>query len=254
MNDCDRCDSATYGNVQRLQLDGDPHFMIELPDRHDALCFNINDKPGTIFNLVSDPESGIVVHGQIIGDKKISPDGTMNTYFGSFGIIHQTLGVRLEVNTQEISVFQDNKQVKLLMDLLVTKDRSLTVTLKDSVKFVILLHKVWAKHPYHRDYLGFYTVDSHLLSPSVHGLLGQFYHGIEYEVTGLRPGEHPDKPDATMYVKGRELNVTRGWQRDFSRDVKNGERVSCWFIHSNGTGLIDGDASDYIVSSLFTTD
>uniref|UniRef100_A0A672I1N9 Inter-alpha-trypsin inhibitor heavy chain H3 n=1 Tax=Salarias fasciatus TaxID=181472 RepID=A0A672I1N9_SALFA len=153
----------------------------------------------------------------------------------------------------------DNFLVEVLgqgvsMDLLVTKDRSLTVTLKDSVKFVILLHKVWAKHPYHRDYLGFYTVDSHLLSPSVHGLLGQFYHGIEYEVTGLRPGEHPDKPDATMYVKGRELNVTRGWQRDFSRDVKNGERVSCWFIHSNGTGLIDGDASDYIVSSLFTTD
>uniref|UniRef100_A0A672I089 Inter-alpha-trypsin inhibitor heavy chain H3 n=1 Tax=Salarias fasciatus TaxID=181472 RepID=A0A672I089_SALFA len=153
----------------------------------------------------------------------------------------------------------DNFLVEVLgqgvsMDLLVTKDRSLTVTLKDSVKFVIVLHKVWAKHPYHRDYLGFYTVDSHLLSPSVHGLLGQFYHGIEYEVTGLRPGEHPDKPDATMYVKGRELNVTRGWQRDFSRDVKNGERVPCWFIHSNGTGLIDGDASDYIVSSLFTTD
>lgn len=58
------------------------------------------------------------------------------------------------------------------VDLLLTKDRSLTVTLKDSVKFVILLHKVWKKHPYHRDYLGFYTLDSHLLSPSVHGLLG----------------------------------------------------------------------------------
>lgn len=55
---------------------------------------------------------------------------------------------------------------------MVTKGRSLTVTLKDSVKFVIMLHKVWEKHPYHRDYLGFYTLDSHLLSPSVHGLLG----------------------------------------------------------------------------------
>lgn len=32
--------------------------MIELPDRNDALCFNINDKPGTIFNLVRDPVSG----------------------------------------------------------------------------------------------------------------------------------------------------------------------------------------------------
>ena len=38
---------------------------------------------------------------------------------------------------------------------------------------------------------------------------GQFYHGIEYEVSGLRPGEVPEKPDATMYVKGQELNVTR---------------------------------------------
>uniref|UniRef100_A0A8P4GJ58 Inter-alpha-trypsin inhibitor heavy chain H3 n=1 Tax=Dicentrarchus labrax TaxID=13489 RepID=A0A8P4GJ58_DICLA len=223
-------------------LDGDPHFMIELPDRDDALCFNVNDKPGTIFNLVRDPNSGILVNGQIIGDKKIPPDGKINTYFWRFGIIHQTLGVKLEVDTEVISVFQDGKWVKLL-----------TVTLKDSVKFVILLHKVWKKHPYHRDYLGFYTLDSHLLSPSVHGLLGQFYHGIEYEVTNLRPGEVPEKPDATMFVKGQELNVTRGWQRDFRRDMKNGENVPCWFIHSNGTGLLDGDATDYIVSGLFKT-
>ncbi|XP_071351221.1 inter-alpha-trypsin inhibitor heavy chain H3-like [Trachinotus anak] len=245
-------------------VDGDPHFMIELPDRDDALCFNINDKPGTIFTLVRDPESGILVNGQIIGDKKIPPSGKINTYFWRFGIIHQTLGVRLEVSTHDISVFQDGKRIKLLwsdtaslkgpnVDLLVNKDSSLMVTLKDSVKFVILLHKVWAKHPYHRDYLGFYTLDSHLLSPSVHGLLGQFYHGIEYEVTDLRPGEVPDKPDATMFVKGQALNVTRGWQRDFRRNMKNGENVPCWFIHNNGTGLIDGDERDYVVSGLFKT-
>ncbi|KAG7229604.1 hypothetical protein INR49_012643 [Caranx melampygus] len=246
------------------EVDGDPHFMIELPDRDDALCFNINDEPGTIFTLVKDPESGILVNGQIIGDKKIPPDGKINTYFWRFGIIHRTLGVRLEVSTQDISVFQDGQRIKLLwsdtaslkgpnMDLQVTKDRSLMVTLKDSVKFVILLHKVWEKHPYHRDYLGFYTLDSHLLSSSVHGLLGQFYHGIEYEVTDLRPGEVPEKPDATMFVKGQELNVTRGWQRDFRKDVKNGENVPCWFIHNNGTGLIDGVERDYVVSGLFKT-
>ena len=59
------------------------------------------------------------------------------------------------------------------MDLQVTKDRSLTVTLKNSVKFVIILHKVWKKHPYHQDYLGLYTLDSHLFSQRVHGLLGK---------------------------------------------------------------------------------
>uniref|UniRef100_A0A673B691 Inter-alpha-trypsin inhibitor heavy chain H3 n=1 Tax=Sphaeramia orbicularis TaxID=375764 RepID=A0A673B691_9TELE len=222
-------------------LDGDPHFLIELPDRDDALCFNINDKPGTIFNLVKDSTPGILVNGQIIGDKKIPPDGKINTYFWRFGIIHRTLGVRLEVTTRDISIFQDGHRVNLL------------VTLRDSVKFLILLHKVWEKHPYHRDYLGFYTLDSHLMTPNVHGLLGQFYHGIEYEVTDLRPGEVPEKPDATMYVKGQELNVTRGWQRDFRRDEKNGENIPCWFIHTNGTGLIDGDATDYIVSGLFKT-
>ncbi|CAK6984627.1 inter-alpha-trypsin inhibitor heavy chain H3-like [Scomber scombrus] len=243
-------------------VDGDPHFMIELPDRDDALCFNINDRPGTIFNLVRDPASGILVNGEIIGDKQIPPNGKIKTYFWRFGIIHQKLGVRLKVSTQDITAFQNGKRVKLLwsdtaslkganVDLHLTKDRSLMITLRGSVKFVILLHKVWAKHPYHRDYLGFYTLDSHLLSPSVHGLLGQFYKGIEYEVSDLRPGEVPEKPDATMFVKGQELNVNRGWQKDFRRDVKNGEKVPCWFIHSNGTGLIDGKASDYIMSGLF---
>ncbi|XP_077384752.1 inter-alpha-trypsin inhibitor heavy chain H3-like [Festucalex cinctus] len=245
-------------------VDGDPHFIIELPDRDDALCFNINDKPGTIYNLVKDTKSGILVNGQIIGDKQIPPDGKIYTYFWRFGIIHKHLGVRMEVSTKNVLVLQDGNRVRLQwsnttslkgdnMDILLTKDRSLTVTLKDSVKFVILLHKVWKNHPYHRDYLGFYTLDTHLLSPSVHGLLGQFYHGIEYEVSSLRPGEVPEKPDATMYVKGQELNVTRGWQRDFRRDVKNGENVPCWFIHNNGTGIIDGDASDYIVSGIFKT-
>ncbi|XP_061687265.1 inter-alpha-trypsin inhibitor heavy chain H3-like isoform X2 [Syngnathoides biaculeatus] len=245
-------------------VDGDPHFVIELPDKDDALCFNINDKPGTIFTLVEDTKSGILVNGQIIGDKQIPVDGKINTYFWRFGIIHKSFGVRLEVSTTSISMLEDGKRVNLQwynttslkgdnVDILLTKDRSLTITLKDSVKFLILLHKVWKDHPFHRDYLGFYTLDTHLLSPSVHGLLGQFYHGIEYEVTNLRPGEVPEKPDATMFVKGHELNVTRGWQRDFRRDVKNGENITCWFIHNNGTGIIDGEASDYIVSGLFKT-
>ncbi|XP_029908209.1 inter-alpha-trypsin inhibitor heavy chain H3-like [Myripristis murdjan] len=259
-----RTHPPVYASAPTYFVDGDPHFMIELPEREDSLCFNINDTPGTIFNLVRDLTSGILVNGQTIGDKKIPPDGKINTYFGRFGIVHQSLGVRLDVTTKDILVSQDGKRVKMLwsdaaslkganMDLLLTKDRSLTVTLRDSVKFVILLHKVWEKHPYHQNYLGFYTLDSHLLSPSVHGLLGQFYHGIEFEVADLRPGEVEEKPDATMYIKGQALNVTRGWQKDYRWDVKNGENVPCWFVHSNGTGLIDGDASDYVVSGLFKT-
>ncbi|KAL2091389.1 hypothetical protein ACEWY4_013652 [Coilia grayii] len=243
-------------------VDGDPHFTIEVPEMSDALCFNIDDKPGTIFNLVRDPVLGIVVNGQTIGDKKLIPGGKVNTYFGCFGIVHQPFGIKLMVSTDGISVFVNKKAVRLNwsetasvkdenIDLQILNDGHLTVTLKDSVKFVILLHKVWKKHPYHQDYLGFYTLDSHLLSPRVHGLLGQFYHGVQFEVSNLHPGEDPEKPDATMTVKGHTLTVTRGWQRDFRRKVKTGEKVPCWFVHYNGTGLIDGSHEDYVVSSLF---
>ncbi|XP_065097819.1 inter-alpha-trypsin inhibitor heavy chain H3 [Paramisgurnus dabryanus] len=244
--------------------DGDPHFIIELPDQNDALCFNFDDKPGTIFNLVRDPLTGIVVNGQIIGEKKEGPGVKMHTYFGSFGIVHKQLGVKLMVSTKEISVSEEGKHAKLLwsttrtvkgrsINLKVMKDQSLMVTLRDSVKFLIILHKVWKNHPYHQDYLGFYTLDSHLLSKSVHGLLGQFYHGVNFEVSGLIPGTDPGKQDAIMFVKGKKLTVTRGLQKDFRQDVKNGENVPCWFIHNNGIGLLDGLHTDYIVSDLFKT-
>ncbi|KAL6464408.1 hypothetical protein MHYP_G00267250 [Metynnis hypsauchen] len=256
--------SYSYASLPVNWVDGDPHFIIELPDKNDALCFNINDKPGTIFNLVKDSLTGTVVNGQTIGDKKVDPASKKNTYFGRFGIIHEKFGIRLMVSTQEILVSEHGKQTKLFwsdntsvkglnMDLHVIKDCSLTVTLNNSVRFVIILHKVWKKHPYHQNYLGFYTLDSHLFSQRVHGLLGQFYNGVQFEVSELFPGKDADKPDAFMFVKGHKLVVTRGCQKDFRKDVKNGENVPCWFIHNNGTGLIDGDLTDYIVSGLFKT-
>lgn len=42
----------------------------------------------------------------------------------------------------------------------------------DGARFVVVLHKVWKKHPLHQDFLGFYTLDSHRLSNQTHGLLG----------------------------------------------------------------------------------
>uniref|UniRef100_A0A673BBH5 Inter-alpha-trypsin inhibitor heavy chain H3 n=1 Tax=Sphaeramia orbicularis TaxID=375764 RepID=A0A673BBH5_9TELE len=246
-------------------VDGDPHFLIELPDRDDALCFNINDKPGTILNLVKDPKSGFVVNGEIIGKKKVVDDGKVNTYFGRFGIIHWTLGVRLEVSTQDISVFQDSDQFRLLwsdtaslkgpnLHLKLAKNCSLTVTLKHSVKFMIIKHtKVWKRRHDQQDYLGFYTLDSHHMSSSVHGLLGQFYHGVNFEVTDVHQAETQDEHHAVMYVKGQTLNVTRHWQRDFSQDLKDGKNISCWFVNDNGAGLVDGAVTDYIMSDLFET-
>uniref|UniRef100_A0AAR2JLM1 Inter-alpha-trypsin inhibitor heavy chain H3 n=1 Tax=Pygocentrus nattereri TaxID=42514 RepID=A0AAR2JLM1_PYGNA len=237
-------------------VDGDPHFIIEIPEVNDALCFNTDDKPGTIFNLVREPLTGFVVNGQTIGDKKVEPGSKGHTYFGRFGIIHEKFNIRLMVTTREILVEFLCYPVPfkwLHVHMILSNGQIRLVTLRNTVKCVIILHKVWEKHPYHQDYLGFYTVDSHLLSQSVHGLIGQFFHGVKFEVSEPFQGKDQDKPDATMFVKGHKLTVTRGWQRDFRKDVKNGENVPCWFIHKNGTGLIDGKLRDYIVSDLFKT-
>lgn len=135
-----------------MAVDGDPHFIIELPDRNDALCFNTDDKPGTIFNLVKDTVSGkcvlldvllivitthliytlaftynniqilymslnkstgLMINGQTIGDKKVEPGSKQHTYFGQFGIVHRKFSIRLLVTTQKIIVTEQSKQQQL---------------------------------------------------------------------------------------------------------------------------------------------
>lgn len=60
------------------------------------------------------------------------------------------------------------------MNLSLVKNCNLMVTLRHSVKFLVVRHtKVWKRRGDHQNYLGFYTLESHRMSPSVHGLLGR---------------------------------------------------------------------------------
>uniref|UniRef100_A0A672VEI4 Inter-alpha-trypsin inhibitor heavy chain H3 n=1 Tax=Strigops habroptila TaxID=2489341 RepID=A0A672VEI4_STRHB len=137
------------------------------------------------------------------------------------------------------------------LTLIINRKKNLVLTMGSGASFVIVLHQVWKKHPLHQDFLGLYTLESDKLSEQTHGLLGQFFHPIDFTILEIHPGSDPKKPDATMIVKNNELTVTRGWQRDYRIDPKRGVDIPCWFVHNNGAGLIDGVHTDYIVSSLF---
>ncbi|XP_053152800.1 inter-alpha-trypsin inhibitor heavy chain H3-like [Hemicordylus capensis] len=246
-----------------FHVDGDPHFIIAVPQKEDALCFNINEDPGTVLNLIRDPVTGITVNGELIGDKKsINDVGPQNTYFGKLGIANIHLNISLEITTEEIvlqngikrTVFKWLDEVILQqpsLTLIIKRKRSLEVSVGNEAKFVVVLHQVWKKHPLHRDFLGFYTMNNHRLSEQTHGLLGQFFRSIDFSILEIHPGSDPEKPDATMIVKSNLLTVTRGWQKDYKDDVRHGVNVPCWFIHNNGEGLIDGVHTDYIVPSIF---
>ncbi|XP_037386421.1 inter-alpha-trypsin inhibitor heavy chain H3 isoform X1 [Talpa occidentalis] len=244
-------------------VDGDPHFIIQVPEKDDALCFNIDEDPGTVLRLIQDPVTGLTVNGQIIGDKTGSPhSNTTKTYFGKLGIANAHMDSRIEVTPEKItlwngavrSTFSWLDTVTISQDGLsvtINRKKNMVISFGDGVTFVVVLHQVWKKHPFHQDYLGFYVVNSRQMSAQTHGLLGQFFHPIDFKVSDIHLGSDPTKPQATMTVKNQQLKVTRGSQKDYRKDVSVGTKVACWFVHNNGQGLIDGVHSDYIVPDLF---
>ncbi|XP_021265243.1 inter-alpha-trypsin inhibitor heavy chain H3-like isoform X2 [Numida meleagris] len=244
-------------------VDGDPHFIISVPQKEDAICFNINENPGAVLSLINDPITGITVNGELIGDKKANNDAKVqNTYFGKLGIANKHLDLKVTVTPEKITIQNETEKttftwldsVRLQQEgltLIINKKKNLVLSMDSSASFVIVLHQVWKKHPLHKDFLGLYTMESHKLSEQTHGLLGQFFHPIDFTILEIHPGADPKKPDATMIFKNKELTVTRGWQKDYRRDPEHGIDIPCWFVHNNGAGLIDGVHTDYIVSSLF---
>uniref|UniRef100_A0A2K6P7J0 Inter-alpha-trypsin inhibitor heavy chain H1 n=1 Tax=Rhinopithecus roxellana TaxID=61622 RepID=A0A2K6P7J0_RHIRO len=212
--------TRSSSNTQRLPdrvtgVDTDPHFIIHVPQKEDALCFNINEEPGVILSLVQDPNTGFSVNGQLIGNKARSPGQHDGTYFGRLGIANPATAFQLEVTPQNITlnpgsggpVFSWRDQAVLRQDgvvVTINKKRNLVVSVDDGGTFEVVLHQVWKGSSIHQDFLGFYVLDSHRMSARTHGLLGQFFHPIGFEVSDIRPGSDPTKPDATMvgFAKG----------------------------------------------------
>ncbi|KAG5267780.1 hypothetical protein AALO_G00225650, partial [Alosa alosa] len=241
-------------------VDNDPHFIIHLPKRDMDVCFNIDSEPGDILNLVSDPGAGVVINGMLIGSKTLQ-NNKLKTYFGAIGVFYRPEGVRVTVRTDRIDVVEgkDNNSfswgstVDITINgvkISIEKDSKVSVVVNGRITAMVLLHRVWKKHPVNVDFLGFYSPNDNQYSEQVHGLIGQFANEPEVKVSNIRDGPDPKKKEATMDVKGNKLAVTRGWQKDYREDKKRGTDVYCWFVHNSGKGFIDGHFSNYIVPSL----
>ncbi|XP_078090893.1 inter-alpha-trypsin inhibitor heavy chain H2 [Mustelus asterias] len=243
-------------------VENDPHFIIHLPKSKQDVCFNINPQPGKILSLVSDPIKGIVINGKIIGGKK-TQNQKLSTYFGTLGLHFTNLNLSFEISTEKIRL-KDGKHKTVLwwsessilthasVVVSVKKNTNVTITVGEDMVFLILLHRVWKNHPTNVDFLGFYAPPTNNFSTSVHGLIGQFIHEPEVNVYNIRQGLDPNKPQATMEVKGHKITVTRGLQKDYRTDTVNGTDVQCWFIHNSGKGFIDGHFKDYLVPHLYS--
>ncbi|TSK13145.1 Inter-alpha-trypsin inhibitor heavy chain H2 [Bagarius yarrelli] len=259
--------SVTSGPSQAIgvkpavtSVENDPHFIVHLPKNDMDICFNIDSKPGHILNLVSDPGTGIAINGQLVSGKKMK-NNKLNTYFGTISIYVKAVGMNIVVSTNRIDLKEGKNNHKfswgattnLIFDSVkvsIRKQSKLTVTVDGKISVMVLLHRVWKKHPFNVDFLGFYTPSTNQYSSQVHGLIGQFSNEPSVKVYDLHEGTDPEKKQATMEVKGNKLTVTRGKQKDYRWDRKQGTDVNCWFVHNSGKGFIDGHYSSYIVPKL----
>ncbi|XP_054480296.1 inter-alpha-trypsin inhibitor heavy chain H2 isoform X2 [Anoplopoma fimbria] len=241
-------------------VDNDPHFIIHLPRTNMDVCFNIDSTPGDILNLVSDSGTGLVVNGRLIGSKQ-AHKSKLKTYFGSISVYYQPNGVSVTVNTDSVAMtdgrsnhsFTWGATADITQDgvrISIVKNSHVTITINNDTQVMVLLHRVWKKHPINVDFLGVYIPNDNPYSPLVHGLIGQFSREPEVSVYDMHQGVDPLKKEATMMVKGNKLHVTRGWQKDYRRDKRRGSSVYCWFIHNSGKGFIDGHYTNYIVPNL----
>ncbi|XP_018421679.1 PREDICTED: inter-alpha-trypsin inhibitor heavy chain H2 [Nanorana parkeri] len=243
-------------------VDTDPHFIINLPNSQTDVCFNIDAQPGNMLNLLTDNELGIAINGKIITAKK-AKDGKLNTYFGTFGLYFKQLDMKIEVGTEKITV-KDASYSRVMgwsesislaykrLTVSVKKESNITITIDDNMTFWIILHRVWKNHPVNVDFLGLYFPSGGSFSFGAHGLIGQFMTDPEVRVYDVRASTDPEKPIATMNVKENKLTVTRGVQKEYQSNNVQGTKVTCWFVHNNGKGFIDGHYRDYMVPQLYS--
>uniref|UniRef100_A0A9J8BKV6 Inter-alpha-trypsin inhibitor heavy chain 2 n=1 Tax=Cyprinus carpio carpio TaxID=630221 RepID=A0A9J8BKV6_CYPCA len=245
-------------------VENDPHFIIHLPKSNMDICFNIDSKPGHILNLISDPGTGVTINGQLVGSKKMK-NNKIDTYFGTISIYSKTHGNIYNTFNLYNLMYSPN-EIKIKGTFFIHLIGSYNIIAyyfgyliliyigyyfpTYTISVMVLLHRVWKKHPIQVDFLGIYMSNANKYSTQVHGLIGQFAKEPEVKLYGVHEGADPKKKEATMEVKGNKLAVTRGWQKDYRRDKKRGSDVYCWFIHNSGKGFIDGSYTSYILPQL----
>ncbi|XP_069765772.1 inter-alpha-trypsin inhibitor heavy chain H5 isoform X2 [Narcine bancroftii] len=265
--------------VSKTSADGDPHFIADFPLSKLSVCFNIDGEPGDVLRLVSDhANSGVTVNGQLIG-APAPPNGhkKRRTYFNTITVIvNKPSRSYIEITPRKV-IFDSGDRFILSCDktitveseglvVSVTAKSKVTVTIKDHISFVILVHQYKNPALFQRDHLGFYILNSKGLSSNTHGLLGQFlYSHVRigqlftnaststsqlHQASGLAAGSEVTTGEAvSLNIKDRLVPVVRK-----QRWIYNGQhRVDCWFVKNNAAQFIDGLYKDYLVSHLFDT-
>uniref|UniRef100_A0A8D0A1C6 Inter-alpha-trypsin inhibitor heavy chain family member 6 n=1 Tax=Sander lucioperca TaxID=283035 RepID=A0A8D0A1C6_SANLU len=175
-------------HLQMFNVDGDPHFVVQLPKLHQNLTFNIQ---GTQFlNVCPLPPQGIIVDGHLMGaPSKHGAEERTRTYFdrltissatGGSGDIMITLSLDAVVVEGEgqdhLPINQQGSVIRQGVTVAVDNHQSCWIELAKDVRFLVLFHHYKQPSYLQMAHLGFYITDGRGLSASSQGLLGTYAH------------------------------------------------------------------------------
>ncbi|XP_043979561.1 inter-alpha-trypsin inhibitor heavy chain H6 isoform X1 [Gambusia affinis] len=248
-------------------VDGDPHFVVQLPKLHQDLCFTVDGRANDVLRLLEDPERGIIVDGHLMGaPPKPGAEGRSRTYFdrltislpaGSSADIMITLtldGVVVDGEGREI--LPTNQQGSVTRQgVTVTMDnhQSCWVELAKGVRFLVLFHHY--KHPNHLQmaHLGFYITDGRGLSRSTQGLLGQFQHSdMTVTVTTDRHPKNKDGVQARGILRwaAQQMDVTLQ-DKTVKDSVQKRHLGKCWVVpKAEVERLLSHSYESYVVNNM----
>ncbi|XP_049437302.1 inter-alpha-trypsin inhibitor heavy chain H5 [Epinephelus fuscoguttatus] len=229
-------------------VDGDPHFVVQLPKLHQNLCFTVDGRANDVLRLLEDPGRGIIVDGHLMGaPSKHGVEERSRTYFdrltislptGSSGDIMITLSLDAVVVEGEgrdmLPINQQGSVMRQGVTVTMDNHRSCWIELAKDVRFLVLFHHY--KHPSYLQmaHLGFYITDGRGLSASTQGLLGQFQH-TDMTVTAVKDyldgGAHNEAVSARGILRwGSEHMPVTLQDKTLKDTVQKRHMGKCWVV------------------------
>ncbi|CAH2316527.1 inter-alpha-trypsin inhibitor heavy chain H6 [Pelobates cultripes] len=242
-------------------VDGDPHFVVNLPRSQEKLCFTLDGRPGDILRLVSDSSTGITVNGHLMqAPFKIGSENRIRTYLDIITIIvnqtHANYIINISLNTLTLKG-EDQLSLPLNHPAFLQKPRlaikvspssNVTIWIGHDVELLIMFHQY--RHPTYLqlDHLGFYIVNGKGLSSHSAGLLGQFQNA-QIEVT-----EKKESNELTFLAIVTRKNHTAPATlvlKSMKDSPARTHMSKCWLVkHGDIENILDGKYISYVVTDL----
>ncbi|XP_018424633.1 PREDICTED: inter-alpha-trypsin inhibitor heavy chain H6 [Nanorana parkeri] len=240
-------------------VDGDPHFVVNLPQIQEKLCFTLDGRPGDTLKLLTDPVTGITVSGHLTkAPPRIGHEDRLRTYLNVVTVnVNQPRSNYIINVTLDSLTLRGEKELTLPVNrpALLRKPRlavrifpssNITVWIGRNVELLIIFHHY--QHPTYLqlNHLGFYIVKGHGLSSSSGGLLGQFQH------SRMEVAERKQSDDLTLSAVLKRNDRTAPAVlavRPLKDSAAQTHMSKCWLVkHAEVEQILDGPYMSYVAS------